>query len=209
MAMPTSGDAIYSFSATVDADTASGAKTLPVTITDALARTGTTSIALSVSLAAAVDHADPGAWRGVAVCRSERHARRARHARPTRRTRTSSPRWRRTVSTSRTPPATTTDDLGCGLRVHQQRTDGSRRRRRDGQRPGAGVQRRNGNHRHAESYRSSAPATHCRRRTCSTPIHRPKIRPPASASAQARRSIHRPTATRPATSPASTACSSR
>ena len=45
-----SGDATYSFAATVDANTSSGTKTLPVTITDALARTGTTSIMLSVSL---------------------------------------------------------------------------------------------------------------------------------------------------------------
>jgi hypothetical protein len=44
------GDSIFSFAATVDAGTASGAKTLPVTIGDALARTGTTSITLSVSL---------------------------------------------------------------------------------------------------------------------------------------------------------------
>ncbi len=46
----TPGDGVYSFSATVAADTASGAKSLPVTITDALARTGSASIALSVSL---------------------------------------------------------------------------------------------------------------------------------------------------------------
>jgi predicted extracellular nuclease len=46
----TAGDGVYSFSATVAAGTASGAKTLPVTITDALARTGSASIALSVSL---------------------------------------------------------------------------------------------------------------------------------------------------------------
>jgi predicted extracellular nuclease len=43
-------DGIYSYSATVSAGTASGVKTLPVTITDALARSGTTSISLSVSL---------------------------------------------------------------------------------------------------------------------------------------------------------------
>jgi len=46
----TAGDGVYSFSATVAAGTASGAKSLPVTITDALARTGSTSIALSISL---------------------------------------------------------------------------------------------------------------------------------------------------------------
>ena len=46
----TPGDGIYSFSATVTAGTASGAKTLPATITDALARAGSASIALSVSL---------------------------------------------------------------------------------------------------------------------------------------------------------------
>ncbi|HZX92407.1 MAG TPA: lamin tail domain-containing protein [Rudaea sp.] len=46
----TAGDGVYSFGATVAAGTASGAKSLPVTITDALARTGSTSIALSVSL---------------------------------------------------------------------------------------------------------------------------------------------------------------
>ncbi len=43
-------DGIYSYSTTVSADTPSGAKTLPVTITDALARSGTTSISLAVSL---------------------------------------------------------------------------------------------------------------------------------------------------------------
>jgi predicted extracellular nuclease len=46
----TAGDGVYSFSATVAAGTASGAKSLPVTITDALARTGSTSISLSISL---------------------------------------------------------------------------------------------------------------------------------------------------------------
>jgi predicted extracellular nuclease len=46
----TAGDGVYSFSATVAGGTASGAKSLPVTITDALARTGSASIALSVSL---------------------------------------------------------------------------------------------------------------------------------------------------------------
>ena len=46
----TAGDGVYSFSATVATDTSSGAKSLPVTITDALARTGSGSIALSVSL---------------------------------------------------------------------------------------------------------------------------------------------------------------
>ncbi|HEX3124342.1 MAG TPA: lamin tail domain-containing protein, partial [Rhodanobacteraceae bacterium] len=46
----TAGDGVYSFSATVAAGTASGAKSLPVTITDALARAGSASIALSVSL---------------------------------------------------------------------------------------------------------------------------------------------------------------
>src|SRR5262249_4348974 len=44
------GDNTWPFSATVAAGTSTGAKSLAATITDALARTGTTSIALSVSL---------------------------------------------------------------------------------------------------------------------------------------------------------------
>jgi len=46
----TAGDGVYSFNATADANAASGVKSLPVTITDALARVGSTSIALSISL---------------------------------------------------------------------------------------------------------------------------------------------------------------
>src|SRR6266581_3910338 len=44
----TAGDNIFSFQATVAANTTGGAKSLPVTITDAQARTGTTSINLTV-----------------------------------------------------------------------------------------------------------------------------------------------------------------
>ena len=45
----TAGDNVYSYSAAVDAATASGGKTLPVTITDAQSRTGSASIALTVT----------------------------------------------------------------------------------------------------------------------------------------------------------------
>jgi hypothetical protein len=44
----TSGDGIYSFNATVTLATTPGAKTLPVTITDAQSRSGSTSISLTV-----------------------------------------------------------------------------------------------------------------------------------------------------------------
>lgn len=44
----TAGDNVFSFGATISAATAPGAKSLPVTITDAQARTGRTSIALTV-----------------------------------------------------------------------------------------------------------------------------------------------------------------
>ena len=46
----TAADGTYSFGATVDQGTTSGAKSLPVTITDELARTGSAPVALSVSL---------------------------------------------------------------------------------------------------------------------------------------------------------------
>src|SRR5439155_12139010 len=44
----TAGDNIFSFQATVAANTSGGAKTLPVTITDAQSRTGNTNISLTV-----------------------------------------------------------------------------------------------------------------------------------------------------------------
>jgi predicted extracellular nuclease len=48
----TAGDNIFSFNATVTAGTTAGAKSLPVTITDAQARTGNTTIALTVQVPA-------------------------------------------------------------------------------------------------------------------------------------------------------------
>jgi uncharacterized protein len=48
----TAGDNIFSFQATVDSGTTTGAKSLPITITDAQSRTGSTTIALTVQPAA-------------------------------------------------------------------------------------------------------------------------------------------------------------
>lgn len=47
----TSGDSVFSFNATVSSSTSAGAKTLPITITDAQSRSGTTSISLTVQAA--------------------------------------------------------------------------------------------------------------------------------------------------------------